>query len=100
MHSSIHLIIIDPNARPTCCFCHNPQFKYTPVEHVITIDLNIIDNASAWNPYFISKVMWATVSKWEIQLQSTIEVCHKMDKSKNQEVDTHLEWVKAVSSLN
>jgi len=39
--------------------------------------------------------MWATFSKLEIQLQTTIEVCHKMEKSKNKEGDTLLEWVKA-----
>ena len=87
MHSNIHLSIIDPNAKPTDCACHNSQFKYSPVDHVITIDLNIIDNTYPWNPYLIPKVMCATVSKWEIQLQTTIEVCNKMDKSKNQEVD-------------
>jgi len=46
MHSNIHLSIIDPNAKPTDSSCHNPQFKYSPVDHVITIDLNIIENAS------------------------------------------------------
>ena len=98
------LNIDDFKAKPPDCSCNSSPFKYSPAGHVITGDLNIIDNKPlrdvlAKGPKYREPRPINWKYNFKLLMDAVEDYARKWTKREKEQLDTLLEWVKSVRSL-
>jgi len=100
-----NLKIDDFKAKPPDCSCHNSPFNYSHSGHVITGDLNIVENESLRNilakgPKYREPQPINWNYNFKILMDAVEDYARKwIKREKEDELDSLSEWVKAVRSL-
>jgi hypothetical protein len=103
-HVLKNLSMDDYKSKPPDCTCESSPFKYNPAGHVITGDLNIVENISLRNvfakgPKFREPQSINWNFNFKILMDSVEDYARQWAKREEEELDTLSEWVKAVRSL-
>ena len=98
------LNIDDFKAKPPDCSCNSSPFKYSPAGHVITGDLNIIDNKPlrdvlAKGPKYREPRPINWKYNFKLLMDAVEDYARKWTKREKEQLDTLSEWVKSVRSL-
>ena len=91
-------------SKPPDCTCESSPFKYNPVGHVITGDLNIVEKISQRNvfakgPKFREPQSINWKFNFKIFMDSVEDYARQWAKREEEELDTLSEWMKTVRSL-
>ena len=86
------------------CSCNSSKFCYQPVGHVITGDLDIVENKTlrellSTGPKFREPISFSWKQNLEIIMNSVEDYAKRWAKEEDVEVDTSSEWVKSIASL-
>ena len=89
---------------PASCDCSTSPFKYAPIGHVVTGDLNLVQHNSLRNtmsrgPKFREPQHINWNHNFKIIMESVEEYARKWAKREDVELDTLSEWVKSVRHL-
>ena len=93
----------DLKSKPPDCSCSTSPFKYGPIGHVITGDLNLVDNRKLKNilakgPKFREPQPINWKYNFKLLMDSVEDYARRWAAKEKEQVDTLSEWVKAIRS--
>ena len=92
------------NVYTPVCSCNSSKFCYQPAGHVITGDLDIVENKTlrellSTGPKFREPISFSWKQNLETIMNSVEDYAKRWAKEEDVEVDTSSEWVKSIASL-
>ena len=99
-----NLSLNDIKSEPPSCTCSTSPFLYTPAEHVVTGDLNIVQNSHLKEllkkgPKYRQPQPFNWNHNFKLLMDSVEDYARRWTKREEVEVDTLSEWLKAVRTL-
>ena len=91
----------DIKAKPPSCSCNNSKFCYLPVGHIITGDLNIIENETLRSVIYIGpKYRIPKTINWKynfkLLMDAVEDYARKWAKREDANINSLSEWIKII----
>ena len=98
------LSIDDFKSKPPDCSCSSSPFNYSPIGHVITGDINIVNNAKLRNilakgPKFREPQPINWKYNFKILMDAVEDYARQWAKREKEEVESLSEWIQSIRSL-
>ena len=90
---------------PPKCSCSSSPFNYSPAGHIITGDVNIVQNEDLRSlilkgPKFREPRSFKWRQNFVSIMDSVEEYTRRWTKSEGEELDTFTEWIKSIKKLS